>query len=68
MKSNKKPTKKKNVRRTRLEIEAEHNAAEKKYKERLNRLRSGCTHKNTERWSDYEGINEQCKDCGHWIR
>lgn len=55
-------------KKTLIEIEEEFKKAEKKRRERLNELRTGCKHSNTDRWSDYEGINEQCLDCGHWVR
>lgn len=34
----------------------------------IKKIQKKCKHKNTERWSDYWGINEQCKDCNYWVR
>lgn len=39
-----------------------------KIRKQQERIKKKCKHKNTERWSDYGGINEQCKDCNHWLR
>lgn len=40
----------------------------KKITLKVEKLQAKCKHKNTERWSDYGGINEQCKDCGKYLR
>jgi len=39
----------------------------KKYAQ-IEKIQKKCKHKNTERWSDYGGINEQCKDCDYYLR
>lgn len=40
----------------------------KKRENQIKKIQSKCKHKNTERWSDYGGITEQCKDCDHYLR
>lgn len=40
---------------------------EKKEKQ-IKKIQKKCVHKNTKRWSDYGGINEQCSDCSYWLR
>lgn len=39
-----------------------------KVHKQIKKLQSKCKHKKTKRWSDYGGINEQCQDCGFWLR
>lgn len=48
-------------------LESINNYTEKK-KQQIKKIQAKCKHKNTERWSDYGGINEQCKDCDYWLR
>lgn len=56
------------MKKKKQQIESELEKAKKRYDQQKRDLQTGCKHKNTDRWSDYEGINEQCLDCGYWLR
>lgn len=40
---------------------------EKKNKQ-IEKIQNKCKHKNVERWSDYCGLTEQCRDCLSYLK
>ena len=50
------------------ELEGKIKEYTEKIRKEIEKIQSNCEHKNTERWYDYEGRNEKCKDCDKYLR